>query len=391
MLTMKNITINDNFSSDQEYHKSDQGTIITKDCTSHCSQYLKKGKWNKEEDFILKEAIDKYGSKNWKIISDSVQGRSSVQCLHRWSKILKPGLVKGPWSIEQDRKLLEWIKSEGAKHWNQCAEYVNGRTGKQCRERWFNTLNPQIRKGEWTPEEDFIIFESFRIFGSQWTNIAKKLNNGRTENSIKNRFYSTLRRISAKKKNESWEMNCNLPFDKIIQYLPDAIMEKTISFINYINEQQFKREISNEEIIANNTNDSNYLTSQNAFLYVNKLDDKLIQKFNQTKSQIYSNINQINESDHFSNNNYKDSTEDKTNTNNNLDTNIKNLIFNNENNYFVGNCHLNNLIEKLLFNKNFKVENCSGQSYYIDIKKQQFDLDTLNQIDDNKRVNWLRD
>ena len=162
-------------------------------------------------------------------------------------------------------------------------------------------------------------------------------------------------------------MNCNLPFDKIIQYLPDAIMEKTISFINYINEQQFKREISNEEIIANNTNDCNYLTSQNAFLYVNKLDDKLIQKFNQTKSQIYSNINQINESDHFSNNNYKDSTEDKTNTNNNLDTNIKNLIFNNENNYFVGNCHLNNLIEKLLFNKNFKVENCSGQSYYIDI------------------------
>ena len=339
----------------------------------------------------MKEAIYKYGSKNWKIISDSVLVRSSVQCLHRWSKILKPGLVKGPWSIEQDRKLLEWIKSEGAKHWNQCAEYVNGRTGKQCRERWFNTLNPQIRKGEWTPEEDFIIFESFRIFGSQWTNIAKKLNNGRTENSIKNRFYSTLRRISAKKKNESWEMNCNLPFDKIIQYLPDAIMEKTISFINYINEQQFKREISNEEIIANNTNDCNYLTSQNAFLYVNKLDDKLIQKFNQTKSQIYSNINQINESDHFSNNNYKDSTEDKTNTNNNLDTNIKNLIFNNENNYFVGNCHLNNLIEKLLFNKNFKVENCSGQSYYIDIKKQQFDLDTLNQIDDNKRVNWLRD
>jgi len=160
------------------------------------------GKWSEDEDKVLTELVSKYGGKNWKKISSFISGRSSIQCLHRWTKILQPGLVKGPWTIEEDRKLLEWIRKEGPTKWTLCADFIKGRNGKQCRERWFHTLNPKIIKGNWTCEEDFKIFTLYDLLGGKWAKIAVHVI-GRSENSIKNRFYSTLRRKAAEKtKNE---------------------------------------------------------------------------------------------------------------------------------------------------------------------------------------------
>lgn len=82
----------------------------------------------------------------------------------------------------------------GPSKWSKCSNIIKGRSGKQCRERWFNTLNPEVKKGNWNPEEDYKIFVLFEKFGSKWSKIASFFK-GRTENSIKNRFYSTLRRI----------------------------------------------------------------------------------------------------------------------------------------------------------------------------------------------------
>lgn len=56
------------------------------------------GRWNKHEDKYLEQAIDLYGEKSWRNISNYIGQRSPIQCLHRWTKILKPGLVKGPWT-----------------------------------------------------------------------------------------------------------------------------------------------------------------------------------------------------------------------------------------------------------------------------------------------------
>lgn len=153
----------------------------------------KKGRWTREEDDLLRQAVEELGDKQWSTVAQRVSGRSSVQCLHRWTKILKPGLVKGPWSAAEDLKLLEWVESEGPIKWTACAENIPGRSGKQCKERWANTLDPDVKKGNWQDEEDKTIFRLFHKIGPKWTEMTNYLP-GRTENSIKNRFYSTIRK-----------------------------------------------------------------------------------------------------------------------------------------------------------------------------------------------------
>ena len=86
--------------------------------------------------------------------------------MSRYKKLSTADLIKGPWTYEEDRKLLKWIQSEGPKKWSLCAETISGRSGKQCRERWFNALNPQVKKGEWTIEEDFKIYLLYSQYGN---------------------------------------------------------------------------------------------------------------------------------------------------------------------------------------------------------------------------------
>ena len=72
-------------------------------------------------------------------------------------KIKKIELKKGQWSSQEDKLLNQWVKLNGPKNWEACGRFIHGRKGKQCREHWNNCLNPELKKGFWSPEEDFLI------------------------------------------------------------------------------------------------------------------------------------------------------------------------------------------------------------------------------------------
>ena len=144
----------------------------------------------------------------WDEISEQFNGRTATQCINRWQKVLNPENIKGPWCPNEDAQLVDLVRQYGGKHWARIASMLPGRTGKQCRERWCNNLDPTLKKGAWTPEEDFVILEMHSKLGTRWAEIAKSLP-GRSDNSVKNRWYSTCSRI-LRQQQEAADAGCTL-------------------------------------------------------------------------------------------------------------------------------------------------------------------------------------
>ena len=100
-------------------------------------------------------------------------------------------------SQEEDEQLRQLVEKYGENAWLSISNEMNGRSSRQCRERWLNYLSPRLNNGEWTEEEDSILLEKQKELGTSWTRISKFLP-GRTDQMCKNRFLMLQRKMNKK-------------------------------------------------------------------------------------------------------------------------------------------------------------------------------------------------
>ena len=159
-----------------------------------CSRTLLERKWTGREDEILISAVGKYsqftpshpaldvphrrcilaaGEKiNWIKIAELIDGRSNKACRKRWIHSLNPTLRKGRWTLQEDELLLKAIRKHG--HcWHKVAKYLPGRTDDQAAKRFREKLDPGIAKTPWSEEEDRILLDMWKKVGCRWNLISR--------------------------------------------------------------------------------------------------------------------------------------------------------------------------------------------------------------------------
>ena len=284
----------------QNIETNKNSSIISQKFTDSLNQNLNKNtpilekKWSEKEIIKLKNLIKLYNYKDFVTISKNIPGTTPEQCSSKWKKILQLEATKGHWSPQEDNLLIDWVKKNGPKKWTLCSRIIPGRNGKQCREHWNNSLDPNLKKGKWSIEEDYLIYYFYSKYDGSWKKIAP-LFEGRTENAIKNRFFSQLRKTASiySNPNNFLDKKNTMIKNKIIREKKYSISKNKLSnllkFFDIVIEnakkaicikKQMNEEQLNEYIKMNEDKLNNILSKKNNIEKNDKMKEKEINNNN---------------------------------------------------------------------------------------------------------------
>jgi len=159
-------------------------------------------RWSNDEDELLRKAVQKHGDHDFNLISEQIfhGSRTETQCRNRWQRAVQPGVKTGKWTKEEDERVKnavnEHIKnsalaSDGGAiiNWPEVANQIPMRSVDQVRNRWTQRLDPTLKHGIWSAEEMRVLENGQRELGNNWEEISLRLP-GRTKNMVKNRWYN---------------------------------------------------------------------------------------------------------------------------------------------------------------------------------------------------------
>ncbi|KAJ0400127.1 hypothetical protein P43SY_009930 [Pythium insidiosum] len=165
--------------------------------TKLCSSNLNE-KFTPEEDALLRQGVEVFGER-WTIIADLMDGRIAEQLRHRWQLSLSPNVKLGKFSVIEDRRLLlalfayhdrDEVFNRDAVAWHQICHHIPGRPPPPVRDRFLNSLNPEVTFRPWTKQEDDLIVRTVTELGFDgiglWPRLAAELGN-RTDNQVARR------------------------------------------------------------------------------------------------------------------------------------------------------------------------------------------------------------
>ncbi|XP_019244772.1 PREDICTED: transcription factor MYB24-like [Nicotiana attenuata] len=178
----------------------------------------------------------------------------------------KEGWRKGPWTAEEDRLLIEYVKLHGEGRWSSVATVAGlKRNAKSCRLRWVNYLRPDLKKGQITSHEEKLILELHARWGNRWATIAKSLP-GRTDNEIKNYWRTHFKKKTKNSRNRSEKSKA--PLLKRQQFQQQQ-------------QQKPKTESDTKRVVSYNSKKKNYYAS-----ILNKLGNRIVSLLNENVNKV---------------------------------------------------------------------------------------------------------